>query len=194
MNSTTLYGSETSPFVRRLRLLFSREGVSYSFEKTSTQTPEDRARLKTLSPIMKIPVLRQGEQTIWDSRQIFRHLQSQGLHRPLSWEEENDLTAIDGLADTLVNLYLLKRSGFEVPKDSVIGVGHWDRMRLCPEFLSQRIQEGHFQAWDYPAMCLYSVLEWTRFRELHYFTFTPEFEAFLDSHQNELGIAETSPR
>jgi len=79
-----LYGSQTSPFVRRLRLLLPED--SYEFRSVDIFNSAERQKLKELSPLLKIPILEFDKQILWDSRVIFNFLCQKGYHTPLTWD------------------------------------------------------------------------------------------------------------
>ena len=66
-----LIGSTTSPYVRRIRLLLSDE--PYEFINLDIYG-EGRDELRRTNPTLKIPVLIDGDQELYDSRVIARYL------------------------------------------------------------------------------------------------------------------------
>lgn len=73
-----LYGSFTSPYVRRLRILLGDH--DYEFIDAPTATPEGRAILSQVNPTMKIPMFEDDGQVLCDSGlstcmkdSLFRH-------------------------------------------------------------------------------------------------------------------------
>ena len=98
----TLYGSTTSPYVRRLRILLKDQ--DYQFVNLNIFDVEGRAELKKLNPTMKVPMLEHDGQMLFDSRVIFRYLSQSVLEHPLTWPQENALTLIDSANDTLVQI------------------------------------------------------------------------------------------
>src|SRR4051794_32977946 len=104
-----LYGSKTSPFVRRIRLLLA--NLPHEFKELNIFEGQDAVDLNKLNPINQIPVLVDGDNTIWDSRQVFNYLNSLHRFQNMDWKDENLLTAIDGALSAGVSLLLMKRSG-----------------------------------------------------------------------------------
>ena len=103
-----LIGSVASPYVRRTRLLLV--DVDYEFRDLAIYDA-DKAELARRNPTLKIPVLIDGETTLFDSRVIQRYLASRLGQAPLEWDEENQLTVIDGANDAFVALFLAARPG-----------------------------------------------------------------------------------
>ena len=64
-----LYGTRTSPFVRRVRIVG--EMVGAPLELIDASTDEGQTLLRTITPIWKVPVLEDGpDNTIFDSAVI----------------------------------------------------------------------------------------------------------------------------
>ena len=81
-----LYGSTTSPYVRRIRIvLFSTE---HEFLNLQIFSGEDRALLASRNPTLKVPCLEDDGEMIFDSRVIYNYLAEKLDHDGLSWEEE----------------------------------------------------------------------------------------------------------
>jgi len=193
MNSKfKLYGSQTSPFVRRLRLLL--EPTLYDFVTLDIFSAAGRETLRRLSPVMKIPVLQDGDRLIYDSRVIQRYLADKGFVPRLNWQEENTLSVIDGVSDSLVNTLLLKRSGIVLDVETILGRSHSERMTESFLLLEASMQDASFKEWGFLSMCLYSLLDWARFRDLVSLEPYPALEAFLASRADAPRVSLTDPR
>ena len=188
-----LTGSSTSPYVRRIRLLLADVGQDYVFSDLNIYGA-DREALKRRNPALKIPVLHDEEQTIYDSRVIFRYLQHRLNLPALSWEQENLLTLIDAVNDSWVTLLLAQRSGIDVNGDLTFFNLQHERIATTLPVLETQVLEGAFDSWTYPSICLYCMLDWGLFREL---LDMPDYPALNRWHQNQgqqPGIAQTDPR
>jgi len=186
-----LIGSSTSPYVRRLRLW--QEASAWEFVDLNIFTPEGRDELRRYTPAMKVPVLVDAEQTIYDSRVIFRYVTQKQQLPVLSWQQENQLTLVDAAGDSFVTLLLLKRSGVAEEAQMISGLQQ-ERIGQTLQLLEQMVAEGQFAQWDYPAICLYTMLDWVIFRELYDFSELPQLKQFHQQHQAEARVAETDPR
>lgn len=187
-----IYGSQTSPFVRRLRLLLP-EGA-YEFRKVNIFDREERKKLLVLSPLLKIPILQINEDVVWDSRIIFNELSRRGFHPALSLREENLLTAINDLSDSLVQSLLARRSNITIAPDSPLGVSHQERILNTLNFLEAECEKKSFENWNFLGMCLYCLIDWIEFRELHPLKNFPQLLAFRDRHSNQRSVKESDPR
>ncbi|MBL7664382.1 MAG: glutathione S-transferase family protein [Bacteriovoracaceae bacterium] len=182
-----LIGSYTSPYVRRLRLLLAEK--KFEFEAIDIYSPAGEARLKEISPVNKIPVLIDGKKTIWDSRVIFRYLCEKKLAKELSWNEENYLTAVDGLLDSTINLFLFKKSGLDINGDLM----YLKRQKARIEALLAYLHEQNIEkwTWNYLGMSFYSYLDWAVFREQIKIQNYPKFEKFLTKYRKKNGVSST---
>src|SRR5665647_3248919 len=107
-----LYGTTTSPFVRRLRTVAAEVGEPV--EMISTGTEEGQAALREVSPIRKVPVAVVDGRTLFDSRVIIDWLTTTrgygGLTPPRDrWHEHNLVNAIDGALESAIQLFYLRR-------------------------------------------------------------------------------------
>lgn len=188
-----LIGSSTSPYVRRIRLLLVEAGQDYVFSDLNIYGA-DREALKRRNPALKIPVLLDEEQTIFDSRVIFRYLQHRLNLPALSWEQENLLTLIDAVNDSWVTLLLARRSGVDVDGDLTFFNLQHERIATTLPVLETHAREGAFAAWTYPSICLYCLLDWGLFRELLDMSDYPALNQWYRNQGQQPGIGQTDPR
>jgi glutathione S-transferase len=187
-----LFGSVSSPFVRRLRLLLVNQ--PYEFISLNIFETAGRETLVQLNPTRKVPMLQDGELVIFDSGVIFRYL-SQKLQLPaLSWADENRLTMINAVNDSLVELLLCQRSGFDTNSDKLFFNLQHERVVGTLQVLEQQAATGQFADWDYLAISLYSLLDWAEFRQLADLKPYPALQQFMQTKKDQAGIAQTDPR
>ncbi len=187
-----LYGSQTSPFVRRLRLLLPQE--QYDFRQIDIFATSSREKLKQLSPLLKLPILQIGETAVWDSRVIFNELVRQGYHAPLSLGEENLLTAISDCSDSLIQILLAQRSKIIFSPGSPLYTSHFERVANTMEFLDSQVRDGQFSKWNFLAMSLYAMVDWIDFRSLVSLAEYSALLEFRNRNKNEARIGITDPR
>lgn len=113
-----LYGSFTSPYVRRLRILLGDH--DYEFIDAPTATPEGRAILSQVNPTMKIPMFEDDGQVLCDSGLIAQYLHEKLAIPALSYHDMNILKIIDAIVDSYIQLFLLGRSGFDTSEPKVM--------------------------------------------------------------------------
>ncbi|SOB77670.1 glutathione S-transferase [Marinobacter sp. LV10R510-11A] len=187
-----LIGSTTSPYVRRIRILLDEE--RYEFVNLDIYG-EDRDEIRRSNPALKIPVLESDGQEIYDSRIISRYISSKQGRDPLTWDQQNQLTLIDGANDSAVTLLLARRSGLDVDAPGVLFFDlQRERIMTTMRTLAAQVEDGQFEEWNYPAMCLYCLVDWMDFRNLVDFAGIDSLVAFRDSRQTTPWVAETDPR
>ncbi|ROT98845.1 glutathione S-transferase family protein [Marinobacter sp. R17] len=186
-----LIGSTTSPYVRRTRLLLG--DTDYEFVNLNIYG-EGRDELRRNNPALKIPVLIDGDQEVFDSRVISRYIAGKRGDTPLSWEQENQLTLIDAINDSAVTLVLSMKSGIDVEQDLMFYNLQRERIMMSMRTLAAMIDAGEFEAWQYPAMCLYSLVDWLEFRDVVDFTGVESLLSFRDRNRERPMVADTDPR
>ena len=186
-----LIGSSTSPFVRRIRLLLG--GSDYEFASLDIYGA-DRDELRRHNPALKIPMLIDNDQSIYDSRVIARYLsQKMGVAEP-SWEQENQLTLIDAANDSMVTIALSKKSGLATDSDIMFyGLQH-ERIERSIDALSDMAAAGAFDDWHYPSICLYCLIDWAEMRELFDFSDHAPLLELKDRFKDKPMVGETDPR
>ena len=147
-----LYGSTTSPFVRRLRIWLA--NVDHEFINLQIFADDDRQTLAKHNPALKVPMLLDGDNTILDSRVIYRYLTDKFDYPRPSWEQENHLTLIDAANDSLVNMLMLQRSEINTDEDRLYFNLQRERVDTTLQHLNELVEEGYFSDWNYPAICL----------------------------------------
>lgn len=186
----TLYGSYTSPFVRRLRMLL--ENIPHNFSELSVFDPEGAAKLSKINPINQVPVLTDGDQVVWDSRQIFNYLNSIHKIQKMNWNDENSLTAIEGAILAGVNLFMLRRSGVNTQEDIMFINRQKERIESVLNYLKPFIEKEALNTWNFHTMTLYSLLDWGTFREIFSIDHRPECKKFLEIHSHREIVKQTA--
>lgn len=200
-----LFGSTTSPYVRRIRLYLALlanqniiSGESYQFVNLDIFSAQDREKLIKDNPTLKVPYLIDGEQRIFDSRIIYRYLAEKFSQPALSWQEENMLTLMDAANDSFVTLFLTKRSGLDNKQDSLFFNLQNERVGIIMHQLNEALLNGNFNAWNYPSICLFSLLDWANLRELYPFAEFPALLKWLNKCKLQTNITDailkTDPR
>lgn len=187
-----LYGSIPSPYVRRIRLFL--EGREYQFINLDIFADEDRKLLTDANPAQKIPALIDGEDCIYDSGIIYRYLTEKFQLPTLSWQQENLLTLIDAVNDSLVSMLILKRSGFDIEQDKFFFNLQRERCQQVLTVLEKEAKKGSFDEWNYLTISLYALLDWVQFRELYDLTPYSALIEFASKLNNKEIVKLTDPR
>ena len=187
-----LLGSGGSPYVRRIRLLLGDR--DYLFTPMDIWD-KDRAALKAHNPILKIPTLLDDGHTLFESRIIYRYLADKYALKPLIWADENAISVIDGAGDAAVVLRLSAMSGLNVDdhETKYFRIQH-ERIAECLDWLDTEAAAGRFEEWDFPAMCLVSLVDWLAARELVDVSGFSNLNRILSHHADQPMMAETDPR
>lgn len=187
-----LYGSTTSPFVRRIRIVLA--STPHEFINLEIFTGKDRELLASRNPTLKVPCLEDEGQMVFDSRIIYRYLADKLGHQRLSWDQENQLTLIDAACDSFVQLLILSRSDIDISEDRLHFRLQKERIEAVLTTLEDQLIQGGFEQWGYPEICLYSLIDWVEFRELHTLASYPELRRFREKHADRIEVTATDPR
>lgn len=185
----TLYGSKTSPFVRRIRILM--EKLPFELDEMNIYETDDAQKLQKINPINQIPVLVDGKTTIWDSRQIYNYLNLNHKFFNMDWEDENILTAIDGMLNSGVALLLMKRSGMNIDEPFMYVNRQKERIGSVLDYLKPFIQDKAMKEWNFLTISLYCFLDWATFRKIIDISNRPECQALLDKYKDLAIVKET---
>lgn len=186
-----LIGSTTSPYVRRIRILLDEE--PHEFVNLDIYG-EGRDELRRNNPALKIPMLEDDGQDIYDSRIIARYVSAKQGRDPLTWNQQNQLTLIDAANDSAVTLLLSERSGLDTSADVMFFNLQRERIMTTLRTLAAMVDDGQFEEWNYPAICLYCLVDWLDFRSLVNFEGVESLRSFRDHHREQPWVAATDPR
>jgi glutathione S-transferase len=191
-----LYGSTTSPYVRRLRIWLA--NTQHEFVNVQIFESADRADMILKNPTMKIPMLEDVHENqtklIYDSRIIYRYLSEKFAYPALNWQQENHLTLIDSANDSLVQMFILAKSGIPADEQKLFFKLQKDRVNAVLVELNDLVADGHFSSWHYPAVCLYCLIDWIEFRSLHNLKGLNELLAFHENNQQRIEVTASDPR
>ncbi len=186
----TLLGSQTSPFVRRIRMVM--ENIPFDFKELNIFETADALTLNKYNPVNQVPVLIHEERRILDSRHIFNYLNKIHKFQELSWEEENQLTIIEGALNSGVNLLLMKRSGMKIDEPYMFVNRQKERLDSVLDFLKSHIDGPALNDWNFITMTLYSFLDWGVYRGILNLDLRPECINFLDHYKNKAIVQQTA--
>ena len=187
----TLYGSLPSPYVRRIRMLL--ENVEYKFEEVDVYNDAGRAKFEAITPIKKLPVLVDGNSTIFDSHVISQHLCKKKEIAELTIEQSNIVSVIDAVTDSLIVLFLGKRSELPVSKEKLLFKLQLERVPSSLAWLEAQAGKGVFEEWGLGVIALISLLDWAEYRELYCFSAFPFLLAAKQQHAQRDIVCTTAP-
>jgi glutathione S-transferase len=208
----TVFGTTTSPFVRRVRLVAHRLGIAH--ELVDTSDPAGQARLREASPIWKVPTAIWRGAVVLDSHAITETLLADagGNHGiapwdPLDHHTRNLMTVIDGATDALINRFYLMKDG--VPETTPYVRKQYERAAAAFAWLDGPLAERARAVRAAPTapanalglldIAVVTSVEWIRFRATYPIDQHPGITAFVDAvadraHPWHEAFAQTSPR
>ena len=198
----TLYGSITSPFVRRLRFLLHELGIL--FELVDSLTDAGQSAMRTKNPIWKVPCVEIDGQILWDSHTIIEYLSEKHAGNPQllrqpqgaeKWREKNLVTAADGCVESAINVFYLRKDGVEVDKVAYL-VKQRARVESILTWLKTQLKDNYFTAEKKIGLSelkLYCILDWLSFREMYPVLQDPALKAYMDFHSKHPSLDATKP-
>ena len=148
-----LHFTPGSFFSRKVRIVLAEKGLAYEprVEDTSRQrSPESFA---AINPVLKVPVLIDGDLTLFESDLIIEYLLrnypgsapdaavpllASEMTRPAHhWEDAKTLIVLNDAADTMLNLRYWKANGIDVQAVDY-GRKQQSRFHSCLDWLEQR--------------------------------------------------------
>lgn len=194
-----IYGTFTSPYVRRVRVLAHELGVDQ--ELVDTTTDAGQAELRARNPLWKVPSAELDGQLIFDSRVISRRLAEAqaptGAIGPLAAadvEAENLTTVIDGTLDALINCFYLGRDGVS-PADASYLQKQQDRAAASMAWIEARVASRPGGAGDFGLVeiALCTTAEWMSFRQTYAVEGHPAIAALAARHRERPSMVATRP-
>lgn len=162
-----LFGSKTSPFARKVRIVAAELGEPIDWVDTATEAGS--AEHRAIAPIRKVPVAIVDGRTIFDSRVIIDYLITTRGHGPLTpprdvWHERNVLSAIDATVDSLIQVLYLARDGATAGDYARYAQRQRDRTAAILGWLPDQVSAEQFGLCEVAAIC---ALDWIDFRQMY---------------------------
>jgi glutathione S-transferase len=187
-----LYGTTTSPFVRRVRIVAAELGVEV--DRIDTATEAGQAALRAISPIRKVPVAELDGATIFDSREIIAALIAKHgwgrLVRPADpIADANLINACDAALDSVIQLFYLRRDGIAID-GNVFATRQLDRTDAIFAWLGDRVT-GELTLAAISVVC---ALDWMAFRQAYPVERAGKLGALRDQLAGRPSFVATAPR
>ena len=156
-----LWFSEGSPFARKVRIVLAEKGLEYEKDLLNGVRPADAHR--KIHPGLLVPVLLDGERTLFESNLIIDYLLKTypanppemprpplvpSLTRPdFHWEDAKMLAVLETMGNARVNFKLLRDEG-ATPDRFPYLARHLTRIESCLDWLENRATpEGFVPGW-----------------------------------------------
>jgi glutathione S-transferase len=194
-----LYGTVTSPFVRRVRVVAAELGVSVELFDTSNDAGQ--MALAEVTPLKKVPTAVLDGETVFDSRvineQLFRR-HGQGPFRALGTDVEdwNMLNAIDGALESGIRTFYFRRDGMALDATPYL-IKEQSRVIATMAWIASRLRGGQttrHSGLGYPELALLTALDWFKFREVYDWQKDARFGEFAAAWRDRPSFAATAPR
>jgi glutathione S-transferase len=164
-----LYGTTTSPYVRRVRVVAAEVGEP--IDRVDTATDAGQAALREVTPIRKVPIAIVDGRTLFDSRVIIDWLVTTRGHGTLApprdrWRHLNLLNAVDAALDSVIHLFYLRREGVAID-GTAPGERELARVDACFAWLATQLApdrasfDGGLGLAEVSVIC---ALDWMEFR------------------------------
>ncbi|HEX7840583.1 MAG TPA: glutathione S-transferase family protein [Kofleriaceae bacterium] len=158
-----LFGTTTSPFTRRVRILATEVGEPIEWVDTAAEAGQ--AALRELSPIRKVPVAIIDGRTLFDSRVIGDWLVTTrgygGLTPPRDpWRERNLVNAVDEAIGSVIQVFYLRRDGIAIDGNA-FAQRQEGRTDAIFAWLGKELAAGDF---GLPQLSVICALDWMEFR------------------------------
>jgi glutathione S-transferase len=189
-----IYGTITSPYVRRVRIVARELGIGYELVDTSTDAGQ--ATLRKRTPIWKVPAAEIDGELVLDSHTITELLvarENSPALPPLSVSAvaaRNFISVADGALDALINTFYLAKEGLTADKAPYLQKQH-ARAESAITWLEDNL--GPAESFGLPAIALGTALLWMRFRDAYPVARHPKLVAFLSELETRASVAATRP-
>jgi len=193
-----LYGTTTSPFVRRVRIVAAELGLGV--ELVNTAGEHGQALLRDISPIRKVPLAILDGHTLFDSHVIIDYLtmtRGYGHLEPARdrWREQNLVNAIDSALDSIIQLFYLRRDGVQVD-GTVFATRQLERTDAVMTYLVEQLAPdrrsfGH--GFGLAELALICTLDWMEFRSVYAPPLAGELAALRANWHDRPSVVATRP-
>lgn len=192
-----LFGTLTSPYVRRVRAVAHELSLEVSLIDVFTEAGQQE--LREVHPLWRVPAMRVDGTMVYDSRVINDVLvREHGAGKlaaiaPEDVEAANVLTVIDGAVDSLINVFYLGRDGVT---DASYVVKQRERAAAALAWLDARVDDvwvGPHREFGLLEIALCTSLGWMRFRDTYPIDRHPGLMRCLQHHDARPCLAETRP-
>lgn len=193
-----IIGSQPSPFVRIVRITCEELNIPYELLETgafSSMTAEDATLINSNNPLMKVPVLRDGDKNIIDSRVIVNYLINKSgdntnadFNTSIDDEQQNLITIILGMGDAGVLRFI-----FDKTTDLDLNEGYLkrslNRIEASLSYLNEQSDLG--KTFGVAELMLISLLDWFKNRGICDWSMYDNLVALHDRYDKRDSVVKT---
>lgn len=188
-----LYGTTTSPFVRRVRIVAAELGVA--IDRVDTASEAGQVALREISPIRKVPVAVLDGVTIFDSHEIIAALVARHGWGPLARpadpiDEANLVHACDAALESMIQLFYLRRDGIAID-GTVYATRQLERTDAIFAWLAPRLSAA--AGLGLATIAAVCTLDWMAFRQVYPIERAGRLLALRDAFGTRASFAATDP-
>lgn len=210
-----LHFTAGSFFSRKVRIVLAEKGLTYESRIEGSSRNRSPESFAAMNPVLKVPVLIDGELTLFESDLIIEYLlrrypgnASGGAVPPLAaeitrathhWEDAKTLAVLNDAADTMVNLRYWKANGLAVEKVDY-GRKQQARFHSCLDWLEERTTSegfipGVFSVQDIALVCTLDYIDarGEYLKGLLEWRGRPRIEAIVDRYRERPSMKSTVP-
>lgn len=194
-----LYGTITSPYVRRVRIVAAELGLECELLETASE--QGQARLRERSPIWKVPAAEIDGELVFDSHVITELLLSKapgGALAALRLDDaaaRNVVSVADGALDSMINAFYLAKEGITSDKAPYLQKQHaraesalrWLDAQAKGPWMTSKKQLG------LPEIAVGTALAWLRFRDVYPIVRHARLMEVLEALEQRPSFANTQP-
>jgi glutathione S-transferase len=208
MATRQLYFSPNSPYARKVRIVLAEKDLAFEAKPIDTNNLPEGYR--HLNPNLRVPVLADGERTLFESNVILDYLlrtypeQPAGAARPplaasltrpeRHWDDMLVLVTVETLLDTGLNLFQLTRDGIRPEQASYLRK-ELARTQTCLDWLETRFTpEGYAPGqWSIQDLNLVCALTWADFRKPFAWRGRKNLERVVAGYAGRPSVTSTQP-
>ena len=168
-----IIGSQTSPFVRIVRTTCEELNQPYELLETGffvNMSKQADALVNANNPLMKVPVLHDGDKSIIDSRIIVNYLINKAgnnanadFNTTINDEQQNIISTILGIADAAVLRFIFEKTT-DLDPDKGYLKRSFTRIEAGLTYLNE--QGGLGKTFGVPELMLTCLLQWFKKRDI----------------------------
>ncbi len=189
MEKIKVYGSTASPYVRRVRILFDKDS---DFSEMTIFEKKEREFLKKHNPSLKIPFIRDGETTLFDSQLIWEYYNKKKNWIELNLDQMKYLKIINEANNAGVILLMRKRMNEDPEQNGRYSLLQKERIETCLSYLEENIHIA--EIWNPIGTWLFCLLDWFDFREIYPFKSFERLSSFWKKNQERDDVQSSNPR
>lgn len=195
-----LFGTRTSPFVRRVRIVAMEHGVP--FDLVDTSTPEGAQALARVTPIAKVPAAEIDGRVVFDSRTLVDEVTARSPGPLAPWPRDRAalsaaldvVNVIDEATLALIRLFYARRDG--VGEGLPVLAKERARANACLRWLEDRAHGASFDGsgrFGRAELAWVTSAGWMRFRDVVALSPYPRLAAVEAAWSQRPAVIATAP-